>query len=75
VIGGFGKLYTYWPCAILIKKDGTEEQISTYDSFGTEEEARKQFDVWKNGYKFELGRCWIELYYHGIYTASKTIEF
>lgn len=58
---------------MLKKDDGTEEQISTYVSCDTEKEAMNQFGIWFSEYGFNLGRCWIELYYGQDYVASKEI--
>lgn len=66
-------MYYYWPCAMLKKDNGEEEQISTYSSCMTEKEAMKQFDIWLSKYGFILGRCWIELYSGKDYVASKEI--
>ena len=52
----------YFACADRIKDDGTKEQISTYEGTITEEEARKQFAIWTEHYKFQLWKCWIDLY-------------
>ena len=57
---------TYWPCAIRILSDGTEEIISTYDSCFSFEEAQKMFNLWRDYYKYNIIECWIDVYENGI---------
>ena len=67
-------MFEYWPCAIKINDDGTEEQISTYESALTEEEAKAQFHIWKDRYKYNLKKCWIDLHENDLRVASKQVD-
>ena len=57
---------TYWPCAIRILSDGTEEIISTYDSCFSLEEAQKMFNLWRDYYKYNIVEFWIDVYENGV---------
>lgn len=67
-------MFEYWPCAIKINDDGTEELISTYGSALNEEMAKDQFQIWKDWCKYDLKECWIDLYECGVYVAAKRVE-
>lgn len=56
----------YWPCAVRQDPDGTCELVSTYDSVLFLAEARKQIELWKDWYHFNIVRCWVDEYEKGI---------
>lgn len=51
----------YWPSANRITDDGREERLFTQESAFSEEKAREQIDIWKNGYGFKLREAWIDV--------------
>lgn len=55
----------YWPCAVRQDPDGTCELVSTYDSVLSLAEARKQIELWKDWYHFNLAKCWVDEYEKG----------
>ena len=52
----------YWPCAIRLTEEGNEERVSTYDSCFRLEQARNQIELWKSWYKYNINRCWVDVY-------------
>ena len=57
---------TYWPCAIRKTSDGTEYTISTYDSCFSLEEAQKMFNLWRDYYKYNIVKFWVDVYEDGV---------
>lgn len=55
----------YWPCAVRLTMEGREEPVSTYDSTISLAEARKQIELWKGWYHFNIIRCWVDEYEKG----------
>ncbi len=57
----------YWPNAtrLCITPTGSTEHLSTYDAADTMQTALKQFEIWRDQYKFKLLRCWIDVYEDG----------
>lgn len=54
----------YWPNAVIVFPDGEQRTQSTYDS-GSMKQARETFRVWLDIYKFNLLRCWVDVYENG----------
>ena len=52
----------YWPCAIRLRDDGTEETLFTYDSTLKWKLALETLKNWRGAYKFNLVRCWVDVY-------------
>ena len=44
----------YWPCAIRLRDDGTEENLFTYDSTLKWKLALETLKSWRGAYKFNL---------------------
>ncbi len=51
----------YWSSAKRITDDGREERLFTQEAAFSEEKAREQIDIWKNGYGFNLREAWIDV--------------
>ena len=53
----------YWPCAECKRGDGIGfDPLFTYDAAGSLEVAMKQFSIWKYHYKYDMVKCWIDVY-------------
>lgn len=59
----------YWPCGIYLKENRLERAF-TYDSMLSLAEARQQIETWKSWYKFDVRKCWVDVYEHGVKTET-----
>lgn len=59
----------YWPGAVYLKNDRLERAF-TYDAMNTLADARQQIETWKDWYKFDVRKCWVDVYEHGIKTET-----
>lgn len=55
----------YWPQAVRIFEDGHEDILFTYQGFSTQEDAMKQFDVWRKDYGFQIKNPTIDFFEAG----------
>ena len=56
----------YWPCGTRLTDEGKEESISTYDAAMSLGEARKQIELWKDWYHYNIIEAHIDVYEHEI---------
>ena len=59
----------YWPCGIYLKENRLG-RLFTYDAENTLAEARQTIETWKDWYKFDVRKCWVDVYEHGIKTET-----
>lgn len=59
----------YWPCGIYLKENRLD-RLFTYDAVNTLAEARQTIETWKDWYKFDVRKCWVDVYEHGIKTET-----
>ena len=59
----------YWPCGIYLKENRLD-RLFTYDVVNTLAEARQTIETWKDWYKFDVRKCWVDVYEHGIKTET-----
>lgn len=55
----------YWPCGTRLTDDGMKEPVSTYDATTSMGEARKQIELWKDWYHFNITEAHIDVYEKG----------
>lgn len=51
----------YWPCAVYLKENCLERAF-TYDSTLSLGDARNQIELWKDWYKFDIRKAWVDVY-------------
>lgn len=56
----------YWPNAIRICDDGSEERLFTYEGAFSQAEAARQFTIWSHFYHYRLKEWWIDVYEDGV---------
>ena len=59
----------YWPCAVYLKENRLERAF-TYDAMNSLAEARQQIETWKDWYKFDVRKAWVDVYDHGVKTET-----
>lgn len=59
----------YWPGAAYLKNDRLD-RLFAYDAVNTLAEARQTIETWKDWYKFDIRKCWVDVYEHGIKTET-----
>ena len=60
----------YWPGAVYLTKENRLERAFTYDAANTLAEARQTIETWKDWYKFDVRKCWVDVYDHGVKTET-----
>lgn len=51
----------YWPCAVYLKNDRLERAF-TYDAMNTLADALQTIETWKDWYKFDIRKAWVDVY-------------
>lgn len=55
----------FWPCAKHLMEDGRIESLCTYDSCLDLAHARKVIADWRDWYKYDIRKAWIDVYESG----------
>ncbi len=51
----------YWPCGIYLKGNRLD-RLFTYDAVNTLADARQTIETWKDWYKFDVRKAWVDVY-------------
>lgn len=55
----------YWPCAKYRTNNGEIKTLFTYDSMLDFAKARGIIEDWKNWYKYDVRKAWVDVYESG----------
>ena len=60
----------YWPGAVYLTKENRLDRAFTYDAVDTLAETRQAIETWKDWYKFDVRKAWVDVYDHGVKTET-----
>lgn len=63
----------YWPCADYRTESGEVKTISTYNAATSFDQAKRQIDIWRDHYNYNIVESWIDFYEKGNKIKSEKV--